>query len=245
MYAADGRNAAIVAVPWKGVCEVFWILLAGYSIIFGVLAAVVCRAQWKRYYVWAKVAASVSFLVVLSVAAYRGENVHSYYRMLPAFLCCFFGDILMAEYNLSRRRIYFITGLLVFLAGHLFFVRWLCTLQPLTAVDFVFPVAAVVLTFGLTSVKSVHTGKLKPAILIYSFFVALFFTKGVHLAAVQTSVSNSLIAAGSTLFLMSDISILFLYFKKTKGCLVHLFNLVTYYYGMFLLASHLMFLYYH
>lgn len=222
----------------------FWILLAGYSMVFAVLAAVACRKQWKRYYVWAKVAASASFLVVLAAAAYRGGSVYWFYRMLPAFLCCFFGDILMAEYNISHRRIFFITGLSVFLAGHLFFVRWLCTLQPLGTEDFVFPVTAVALTYCLTSVKSIHTGKLKPAILVYSFFVALFFSKGVHLAVAQTSLCSFWIAAGSMLFLMSDISILFLYFRKRKGCGLHLFNLATYYYGMFFLAVHLMFLYY-
>lgn len=219
----------------------FWVLLTAYSIVFVGLAAVACRAQWKRHYVWAKAAASISFLVVLIAAAYRGDSGQSFLRMLPAFLCCFFGDILLAVYNLSHKRRYFLGGLLVFLAGHLFFLCWLCAAQPLGAVDFLFPATAVAAIFSLTSMKSMHMGKLRPAILFYSFFVALFFSKGVHLAVVQTSKSHFMIAVGTALFLMSDISILFLYFRKRKGCGIQLFNLATYYYGMFLLAAHLMF----
>ena len=90
--------------------------------------------------------------------------------------------------------------------------------------------------------KNIHTGKLRPFIMIYAFFVALFFSKGMHLAITDFSVPNLMIAVGSGLFFASDISILFLYFYKSKGVKIHIFNLATYYYGMLLLASNFLFL---
>lgn len=217
-------------------------MLLGYSLVFGILLAVVCNETWKkRYYIWAKGVASLGFVIVFAASVYeRGKN-GQLWLMLPALFCCFAGDILMAAYNRYRKKIHFLMGLFIFLVGHLCFVSWLCKMQPIELVDFVIPVLAVALTWGLTSLKKVHTGKLRPFILLYSFFVALFFAKGLRLVLTQFSISTLMIAVGSFLFFVSDISILFLYFYKKKGYGVHIFNLVTYYYGIFLLATNLLF----
>jgi hypothetical protein len=111
----------------------------------------------------------------------------------------------------------------------------------MAALEFVFPVAAVLFIFGMTSLKQIHTGRLRPFILMYSFFVALFLSKAVHLLMSGFSLQNEVIAGGAALFALSDISILFLYFARKKGNAIHVFNLVTYYAGMFLLASGLYF----
>lgn len=215
--------------------------LTVYSVLFAMLAAVAYRTEWKKYYIPAKGVSSLAFLVIFFVAGYQSEDAGMFRSMLPAFFCCFVGDILMAAYNRCRKRIYFLTGMGIFLAAHLCFVRWLCGIQRLTAGDLVFPVLSVLLAWRLTSRKDMHTGKLKPFILFYTFFVALFFTKGMHLAAGQPSTQYFMIAAGSALFFVSDLSLLFLYFSRKKGYGVHLFNLAAYYYGMFLLAVNLLF----
>jgi hypothetical protein len=69
----------------------------------------------------------------------------------------------------------------------------------------------------------------------------LFLSKAVHLLMSGFSLQNEVIAGGAALFALSDISILFLYFARKKGNAIHVFNLVTYYAGMFLLASGLYF----
>lgn len=216
-------------------------MLITYSVIFTLLAAVVCHMEWKKYYIWAKALNSLAFLAVFVGAAYISGEILQFWLMLPAFFCCFAGDIFMALYNRYRKRIHFLMGLGIFLAGHLCFVRWLCILQNISAIDLLLPIFAVLLTWYLVSRKDIHTGRLKPFILLYAFFVAQFCVKGQHLAISNPSLPNAMIAVGSALFLASDISILFLYFRKRKGVFVHLFNLATYYYGMFLLASQLFF----
>ncbi len=217
-------------------------MLLAYSVVFALIASVVCHTEWKKYYIWVKVLNSLAFLIVFFTSTYISGEIIQFWLMLPAFFCCFVGDILMAAYNRYRKRIQFLMGLGIFLAGHLCFVRWLAAMQAISVIDLLIPVLAVLLTWYLVSRKDVHTGKLKPFILIYAFFVAMFFVKGQHLAIISPSLSNIMIAVGSMLFLISDISILFLYFRKRKGPFIHLFNLATYYYAMFLLATQLLFL---
>lgn len=213
-----------------------------YTILFAGLAITVCRQECKKYYTAAKTMNSMGFLgVLLAVTVISGE-IHQFWLMLPAFLCCFAGDVLLAFYNGGRRRIHFLMGLGVFLVGHICFVRWLCEKQPLSWKDLLFPFAGVLIAWGLTMLRGMHTGRLKPFILVYAFFVCMLFSKGVHVLLAAPSVANAIIAFGGTLFLISDISILFLYFYKTHGAAVHLFNLATYYFGMFFLEINLLFL---
>lgn len=217
-------------------------MLLAYSVVFALIAAVVCHAEWKKYYMVVKVVNSLAFFAVFFASTYRSGEIIQFWLMLPAFFCCFVGDIFMAAYNRYRKRLHFLMGLGIFLAGHLCFVRWLSAMQAISAIDLLFPILAMLLTWYLVSRRDIHTGRLKPFILLYAFFVALFCVKGLHLAISNPSLSNLMIAVGSVLFLTSDISILFLYFRKKKGVWIHVFNLATYYYGMFLLASQLMFL---
>lgn len=220
----------------------FFLMLAIYTVLFAGLTAVVCKPERKKYYPAVKSINSLAFLgILLAVEAFSGE-IHQFWLMIPAFLCCFAGDILLAFYNRHRKKIHFLMGLATFLAGHICFVRWLCWRQKLSLADFIFPLLAIGITWGLTSMKTIHTGRLKPFILIYAFFVALLFSKAVSVLLAELTLSNAMVALGGTLFLVSDISILFLYFYKNKGVGIHIFNLATYYYGMFFLATNLLFL---
>lgn len=216
-------------------------MLAGYSLFAAGLLAVVLHPAWKKYYIAGKTACSFAFLAVLVTAGICGEKEAQLRLMLPAFLCCLAGDIFMGFYNRFRRRPQFLAGLFCFLAGHIGFVRWLCAGQPLRGAQLLFPAAAVLLVLGMTGGTYLHTGRLRPYIAVYAFFVALFFTKGVCLPAAEPGTASLMTAAGATLFFLSDISILFLYFYKNRNVWIHIFNLATYYYGMFFLAASLLF----
>lgn len=213
-----------------------FIMLCGYTLLFSVLLATVLKKEYANRYVLAKGIQSAAFVVIFAIAAWVSGRMHTFVLMLPAFLFCMSGDILMGFYNRTRKRIYFLSGLFLFLAGHVCFVRSLCRKQQLEWVDFIIPIGAVLLTYGIIYFKKLHTGKLKIWILIYSFFVAMLFGKSLHLFLAEPVLSHAVMGLGAFLFLVSDISILFLYFFKNKGKGVHVFNLVTYYYGIVLLA---------
>lgn len=218
-------------------------MLLGCMLAFAVIVAVVCRQEWKKkYYLGAKILNSAAFVAVFLISTYISGAIHSFWLMLPGVLFCFAGDVFMALYNRQRKRVHFLMGVFLFLSGHLCFARWLCSIQPVSVIDLIIPVFAVLLAWYLVSRKDIHTGRMKPYILLYAFFVALFFVKGQHLAWSEPTAAHMMIAVGSLLFLVSDISIIFLYFQKRKGVAVHIFNLATYYGAMFLLASHVLFL---
>ena len=63
-----------------------------------------------------------------------------------------------------------------------------------------------------------------------------------HIAVSIPDMRHIVCAVGSFLFMISDISILFLYFYKNKDRKVHLFNLTTYYVGIFFWRSVLCFI---
>jgi uncharacterized membrane protein YhhN len=206
-------------------------LTVEYAVALAVLMASVCIPRYKKYYVYAKALASASFLAVLLASC------GNFLTVLPAFICCFFGDIFMGLYNRGRKKRHFLAGLFVFLFGHICFVMWLSSLKPLNVYEFILPAVCVVIIYGVTASKRVHTGRLRPFILLYSFFIALFLSKAVFLLLSQVSMGTILIACGAALFFLSDTTIIFLYFVKTKGKWIHIVNLGTYYIGMFILAK--------
>ena len=52
---------------------------------------------------------------------------------------CFAGDVILAFYNKIKKKRLFLLGLVTFLMGHLFFIRWLDRMQPPAVADMVFP----------------------------------------------------------------------------------------------------------
>lgn len=218
------------------------VMLLLYTILMAALVAVVCREEWKKkYYVVIKSICSLGFLAVFFTAGHISGQIRQFWLMLPAFICCLAGDVLMALYNRLRRKVYFMVGTVCFLMGHICFVRWMCRMQEVKLWDFIFPILMVLVAWMLTGSREIHTGRLRPFIIVYAFFVAMLFSKGVGTAIMAHSLAGYLTAAGTALFLISDVSILFLYFRKHRGPGVHIFNLLTYYYGMFLLAVNMMF----
>ena len=216
------------------------------AVLYGILLAVflhaVTKENYKEKYIAWKSVQSGAFLAVFLLAAMASGRVLLFWFMLPAFVCCFAGDVLLAFYNRYRKKRIFALGLFVFLAGHGFFIRWLSHIQKLDIKDVIFPVIAVLITFVLTDGKKLHTGRLRPCMLIYAFFVAMLAGKSLRIAVELPEPGHILSGLGGLLFMVSDISILFLYFWKKRNKKIHLFNLLTYYVGIFLLASCILFL---
>jgi uncharacterized membrane protein YhhN len=207
------------------------VLYIEYFIAVAVLIAVVIiPGAKKKYYIQAKVFASASFMLALLLAPVADT------LELAAFVCCFAGDVMMAFYNRKRRKRDFLGGLFTFLAGHIFFVLWLSSMQMMAYRELVIPAITVCAVTFITADKRIHTGRLRPCIIMYSFFMSLFLSKSVHLLQTGVTAKTICIACGGMLFAASDFSILFLYFAKIKGKGIHVFNLVSYYIGMLLLA---------
>jgi uncharacterized membrane protein YhhN len=212
-----------------------------YTIPFGLLMVTLHVSTYEKYYRVAKFLSSAAFIGVALYASFvSGQSTH-FMQLLPALLLCLLGDILLGFYHHTKDRKFFMAGLGTFLTGHIVFVLAFSQLQRLQMTDFILPTLALLLTVGLTGLKDMDTGRMKPLVYVYSFFVALLFSKAIHLMVFLPSLKTVILCIGSGLFMISDAIILFLYFYKKKHWAVHTANLATYYYGMFFIALSLMF----
>lgn len=237
------------------------LLFVLYTIPFTFIMWTISNPKYKKYYVLAKTINSITFIAVSIFCAYYGANFETLDYLLPALLLCLVGDIIIGFYNVVNERYVkgnelpypknatnftakaaiFILGLLAFASGHGCFIYAFSKMQRLTWIDFVFPIVAIFITLRLTKLDGMETGRFTILIAAYSFMVAMIFSKGMHLVLAQFSTRNLLLSVGTTLFLVSDGFILFLYFYKKKSKVVHVINLATYYYGMFFIALSLLY----
>ena len=180
------------------------------SLLWSAVSMVFKKPDYKKNYVLVKTLQSAAFVSVFLAAAVVSRDILDFWLMLPAFVCCFAGDVILAFYNKIKKKRLFLLGLVTFLMGHLFFIRWLDRMQPPAVADMVFPVIAVIGIFAVTGMGSFHTGRLRPCILVYTFFIAYLFAKSMHIAVSIPDMRHIVCAVGSFLFMISDISILFL-----------------------------------
>ena len=191
-----------------------------------------------RGYLPEKTLCSLCFVAVAAVCAAMGSRPEAFWRLLPALLCCVVGDVVLALYNHLRRPGLFLAGLGAFLAGHALFVWGLCRLQPM---GWPVPLAAVLGAVGAAVLSGMQTGRMHPWVVLYAAFVSALLGKGLQLAFGIAQPWCFLVLAGAVLFWISDLLILFLYFYHAKHPAVHVANLLTYYYAMFLIAVSLAF----
>lgn len=189
-----------------------------------------------RGYLPEKTLCSLCFVAMAAVCAALGSRPEAFWRLLPALLCCVVGDVVLALYNHLRRPGLFLTGLGAFLAGHALFVWGLCRLQPM---GWPVPLAAVLGAGGavvLSGLPGMQTGRMRLWVVLYAAFVSALLGKGLQLAFGMGELWCFLVLAGAVLFWVSDLLILFLYFYPAKHPAVHVANILTYYYAMFLIA---------
>ena len=218
-----------------------WMLLL-YSVPFIFLMMTLLDAKTKKYYTLGKTLASVGFIIVAIVSGMIGNHQIDVWHTMPAFLLCLSGDVLLGIYNQNKKKEFFLAGLCVFLCGHIGFFLSFARMGGVKAWELMIPVIGVLLTIWMENRPGMDTGKLKYEILLYSYFVTLLLTKTIFLAVKEMSVGTVMLAIGAGLFLISDVILLFLNFYKKRILVLHVANLITYYYGIFLMAASFQFL---
>ena len=186
----------------------------------------------RRYYVPLKVVCSASFLVILWINQVFSEKL---WLMFWALLACFVGDLLMGMYNTYVKKEFITLGIIAFMLGHVGLLNYMCRITEKTnMLVYLLPVGVCLLLCGMKKMWHLHMGRLFVPCMIYCYFVSTMTLKAIECGA------NGMgeIAAAGVLFLLSDFTILFLYFyhfpdKKNKR-LVHFVNLSTYYMAILL-----------
>ena len=181
----------------------------------------------RRYYVPLKVVCSASFLVILWINQVFSEKL---WTMFWALLACFVGDLLMGCYNTFSSKQFMAVAIIAFMFGHVGLLNYMCRITDKTSVQvYTLPVLFCGLMVVMRKLFHLHMGVLFVPSLIYTYFVSTMTMKAVECGL------NGMVLTGiaGVLFLLSDFSILFLYFYHFRGVknkrIVHYINLATYY----------------
>ena len=218
------------------------LILSGFYIIW--LAALLTVAYTPRLfhnYTLFKAINSILF-VVISVAAWRcsflGMNI--YLPLLIAFCLAAFGDIAIGVAN-NRHGAAGASHSISGMAGVGFF--------SIAHVFYLLPIIAMLAMLRITRHPSFHFSRhTRPAGVFYYMVVTLMFSVGLNVAvtcvtwspllSIRCPLNGWALGAGVTLFLISDLLMLPLYFYTRRKCprWVRFVNLSTYYFGQLLLA---------
>lgn len=210
--------------------------LVYFGLVFLTLMLICLNPRYDSYYLVVKTCTSLGFIMIALVGALSYQQVPLFMLMLPAYCFCFTGDVLLGINHYKKNKTFFLSGLIAFLFGHLFFIYGLSQHVPLSVIDFVMPLISLLVTYLLLKLKGMQVGSLKPAIYVYSFFVTLLFSKSLNVFIQESTLYDGIFMMGAFSFMFSDLVILFLYFYEKKHPLIKVLNLSTYYLGMFLLA---------
>lgn len=217
------------------------VLLIIYTILVLQLLTTCRSIEIKKVYTPCKAICSLAFIIIAVYCGVGSGQVDLLWQMMPALVLCFAGDVILGFHKVLKDRRFFVAGLLAFLLGHICFVVAFCVRQPLSLVDLIFPILSIGLMEGFSRIPKMHMGRMKPALIIYGFFVSAMFAKGVHLAIMYQSVGGYFLGVGATLFLVSDIILMFVLFYRGAPRLLHVLNLITYYYGMVFIVTSLLY----
>jgi uncharacterized membrane protein YhhN len=177
--------------------------------------------------------APLSALFILA-AALQPQTHRTYYFLLLAGLgLCLVGDICLV----FSRRIMFLTGLIVFLLGHVFYSVAFFHLSQTNSWIWVAAAGALIAGTWIYGWLKPHLGSLKVPVLLYIFVISLMVFGACSVAGDVALVQRGrfMVLIGAVLFYFSDIFVARNRFIK-KEYLNRLCGLPLYYCGQFLLA---------
>ena len=209
-----------------------------YLLLFVVTYRIRDEARYAKIFPWIKLSTSLCFIAAAIFCAYGGDTA-LLYRMLPGFVLAALGDFLLGLAT-AKRDFYgreFLIGTCSFAAAHVAFYAALAWLDRPRIADFIIPLTMTGLVILLSQSRNITLGRMKLPGYMYSYFVGLLFSKAlIVFIYTGTSALTALILAGSTLFLVSDLILLFMNFHRNPPRCLTFLNLSFYYGAMLLLG---------
>ncbi len=216
-------------------------------ILYFVLIIITCNLhgseKHRGRYAFFKLLTSLCFVAIALYAGYKGGFSSLYFYLLPGFWFAVAGDFLLGLAHTDRnyRGKAFLLGAAAFMLAHAAFYVAYTVNFGFHMVDLFFPLIFAACMFIVVRSERFALGRMRIPGLIYPFFVALLVSKGATLLFFEGwAIRHGLVLCGGLFFLISDIVLLFMYFrvspsKKPLGVL----NLATYYLAMGLLGMSL------
>jgi uncharacterized membrane protein YhhN len=171
--------------------------------------------------------------IALAGALYKGFGVYSI-MMIIGFVMCTLGDVLILNKKNTTR---FISAILAFLLGHVFFASAFCAVFGYHWLDAVLIVVIMCIAFYVYKSQKFSLGKFLYPVAGYAFVITVMLVKAVSVIYLgnHSPLFTLAVSLGAAMFFASDAILVFLVFKKfsKKGSAI---NLILYYTGQALLA---------
>lgn len=179
---------------------------------------------------------------------YSGNKSTFAYIMLGGFCLSWVGDFFL---HVNSKKSSFIIGFSSFFFAHILYTTAYCVymaekgesffnLWQAVALAVIYAIALLVAHFS-----NLRLGKIRVPAMVYAFVLGLMFIKavslGVLLSADGFSVGLVTLSAGALSFVLSDASLIYIYFGDKKSFGFKFFNSATYFAAQILLAVSILF----
>ena len=215
--------------------KIISIIMVAYLVAIIVILATLIITKYRKYFLPMKIISSLLFLILGTICAIYGRDVH-FRNLLAGLFFCFIGDVILGYFNIRKDKRLFISGTIVFLMGHLAFIVGSITIAKISRMELIIPIAAEIGIIFLIRNKDILLGKLKPFVYVYGIFLSGFLARSVSIFLIYRTPRSLLLMLGAIFFSISDLLILFIYFYRKKRWSTHGFNIATYYIAMGLIA---------
>ncbi len=212
------------------------VMMVVCSVLMMVFMGLLVRSEYTvpRRYLWKTLASAMFVLMGIFVFVQSGTMAALW--IMIAFLFAMGGDVSLAVHDTRGNKPTFALGIAFFACTQCLYAAALCGLY-----GFSIWAAVIALVVAAISVAGIFVFKMdvKPFfLLIVAYSLVLCFAFGCAVMSLIQSFSTQtvLFAAGMTLFLLSDINLLFKYFKKdAKRCTMGVVQ-ATYFAAQMLIA---------
>lgn len=203
--------------------------------IFILYTVILCYIYYINGGTSLKAATSFGFLLVAlnsTVFAFSCKNGSSKFALLILLgvAASFLGDIIL--------NIFFLIGALIFALGHIFYFSAYCSISSYKFKDFligllIFIPSALFITFY--PFFNFGGALMKAVCIVYALIISMMLGKAISLLLQKKSRFSIIVSAGSLLFFISDIALLF-YIFGGAGDAANTLCLVTYFPAQVILA---------
>lgn len=208
-------------------------LILGFTYIFYKRKNVKMARTWKTL-------ASIGF-VLLGILAYSKQPSNYGAFILIGLILGGIGDFFLANQycDVQRKDVYFILGLASFMFGH---VAYSYAFYPSHGIGFIqmscFCLGLAFVTYLLLQKMKLDFGKMKLPVIFYCAIIYFMEFQALQYL-VQSSISAYVLNIGTLLFVLSDLILAFIYFRKMNSELMNRWNLSCYYLAQIFIVIHL------
>ena len=201
--------------------------------IYSVFVVMMLLSIKKKSYIIFKTLNSLAFIAVAVYCGVTSDHMSMLVGILPGLIGCLAGDFMLAtQYKKS-----FLYGLTCFLIANLCFVIYFINFQSLSIIEFILPVASIMIVIALSYLPRMDYGVYDKAILAYAFMITLAMVRSVVVYLTLSTPMFLFSMVGFILYFLSDIILLFdKFFECRFKDILTVFNLITYFYGLFFIA---------